>query len=263
VDLLGIAAIAAPFVAKGAEVFSKTVGEKLGGLVGDLSRSVADRFKGDASAQQTLANAQEKPDSKARQVALQAAIAEKMEENADFAQEIQKLVDALQKERARSVFGQQGQTIHGPQTNIEGGVHGIMFSGEASGSMAIEGTPMKIDHVAHLEIHQRESVTSQSVILDASEYIPIISTLKEWKEMHTKAHEILDKLSPAVAQLDECRHESTRNLDKQLKSVESQWTYGSRSLRTLVHIIEGFHYIASDNDVKCCLDHASTSAVRV
>jgi hypothetical protein len=66
-ELLGIASLAAPFVSKGAEVFSKTVGEKLGGLVVDLSRSVADRFKGDASAQQALAGAQEKPDSKARQ----------------------------------------------------------------------------------------------------------------------------------------------------------------------------------------------------
>ena len=117
-DLLGIAAFAAPFVAKGAEVFSKTVGEKLGGLVGDLSRSVADRFKGDASAQQALAGAQEKPDSKARQTALQAAIAEKMEDDADFAEEIQRLVETIKKESAGSVFDQQGQTVHGPQTNI-------------------------------------------------------------------------------------------------------------------------------------------------
>ena len=117
-DLLGIAAFAAPFVAKGAEVFSKTVGEKLGGLVGDLSRSVADRFKGDASAQQALAGAQEKPDSKIKQAALQAAIAEKMEDDADFAEEIQRLVETIKKESAGSVFDQQGQTVHGPQTNI-------------------------------------------------------------------------------------------------------------------------------------------------
>ena len=54
-DSLGIAAIAAPFVAKGVEAFSNTAGEKLGGLVGDLCRSVVDRFRGDSSAEQALA----------------------------------------------------------------------------------------------------------------------------------------------------------------------------------------------------------------
>jgi hypothetical protein len=138
-DLLDIAAFAAPFVAKGAEFFSKTLGEKLGGLVGDLCQSVADRFKGDASAQQTLASAQEKPDSKARQVALQAAIAEKMEEDADFAEKIQRLVDAIKKEGAGSVFDQQGQTVHGPQTNIAGGVQGAVFSGQFKGPLSMGG----------------------------------------------------------------------------------------------------------------------------
>jgi hypothetical protein len=139
VDLLGIAAIAAPFVAKGAEVFSKTVGEKLGSLVGDLSRSVTDRFKGDISAQQTLAAAQEKPDSKARQAALQAAIAEKMEDDPDFAKEIQRLVETIKKEGRRSVFDQRGQTVHGPQTNIAGGVQGAVFSGEFKGPVSMGG----------------------------------------------------------------------------------------------------------------------------
>ena len=138
-DILSIAAIAAPFVAKGAEVFSKTVGEKLGGLVGDLSRSVADRFKGDASAQQALAGAQEKPDSKARQTALQAAIAEKMEDDADFAEEIQRLVESIKKEGAGSVFDQQGQTVQGPQTNIAGGVQGTVFSGQFKGPLSMGG----------------------------------------------------------------------------------------------------------------------------
>ena len=138
-DLLGIAAFAAPFVAKGAEVFSKTVGEKLGGLVGDLSRSVADRFKGDASAQQALSGAQEKPDSKARQVALQVAIAEKMEDDADFSEEIQRLVETIKKESAGSVLDQQGQTVHGPQTNIAGGVQGTVFSGQFKGPLSMGG----------------------------------------------------------------------------------------------------------------------------
>ncbi len=137
-DLLGIAALASPFVAKGAEVFSKTVGEKLGGLVVDLSRSVADRFKGDSSAQQALAGAQEKPDSKAKQAALQAAIVEKMEEDADFAEEILRLVDAIMKEGAGSVFDQRGQSVQ-TQTNIAGGVQGAVFSGQFKGPLSIGG----------------------------------------------------------------------------------------------------------------------------
>ncbi len=138
-DLFDIAAFASPFVAKGAEFFSKTVGGKLGELVGDLCQSVTDRFKGDASAQQALAGAQEKPDSKARQTALQAAIAEKMEDDADFAEEIQRLVESIKKEGAGSVFDQQGQTVHGPQTNIAGGVQGTVFSGQFKGPLSMGG----------------------------------------------------------------------------------------------------------------------------
>jgi len=139
VDILSIAAIAAPFVAKGAEVFSKTLGEKLGGLAGDLSQSVVDRFKGDAKAQEVLAAAQEKPDSRARQAALQAAIAEKMEDDADFAGEIQRLVDAIKNERTGLAFDQRGQTVQGPQTNIAGGVQGSVFSGEFRGPVSMGG----------------------------------------------------------------------------------------------------------------------------
>lgn len=132
-DLLGIAAIAAPFVAKGAEVFSNTVGEKLGGLVGDLCQSVADKFKGDSSAQKALAGAQAKPDSEIKQIALQAAMAEKMEDDADFAEKIKKLVDAIQKEsKGSSAFDQRGQNVHGNQTNINE-ANAPVFSGTFSG----------------------------------------------------------------------------------------------------------------------------------
>ena len=106
--------------------------------MGDLCQSVADSFKGDASAQQTLAGAQEKPDSKARQAALQAAIAEKMEDDADFAKEIQRLVETIKKEGVGSAFDQQGQTVQ-TQTNIAGGVQGTVFSGQFKGPLSIGG----------------------------------------------------------------------------------------------------------------------------
>jgi len=156
------------------------------------------------------------------------------------------------------VFDQGGQTVHGNQTNIAGSVEGGVASGQTIGPMAMKGTAIDM-RGAHVVFHCG-SLPGQSEIPDASGYILSLSMLKEWKDMHTKAHDILDKLSPAVAQLDKCRYESTRNLDEQLKSVEFQWKFGSRSLKTLVDIIEGFHYIASNDDVKCCLDHAITSA---
>jgi len=259
-DSLGIAAIAAPFVAKGVEAFSNTASEKLGGLVGDLCRSVVDRFRGDSSAEQALAEAQAKPDSKIKQTALQAAIAENMEDDADFAKEIQRLVETIKKDGRGSVFDQQDQTVNGPQTNIVGGVQGKVISGQVNGAMAMDGSPFKIDHVDRLEIHHHDKVPDQLVILNASEYISIISTLKEWKEMHTKAHEILDKLSPAVAQLDRCQYDSNISLDAVMRSIEIQWIYSSRSLKTSIHVIEGFHHIASDDNVKCCLGYANAYA---
>lgn len=133
-DPLSLAAIAAPFVAKGAEVFSKTAGEKLGGIVGDLGKAVVDKFKGDSDAEQTLARAQEKPEAEGRQSALKEVLAEKLEGDPEFAEKVQKLVDELEKGGgARTVFDQRGQTVHGSQTNIAGNVSGSVLSGTFSG----------------------------------------------------------------------------------------------------------------------------------
>jgi len=137
-DYLGIAAIAAPYLAKVADALAGTIGEKLGGLVGELFFLVTEKFKGDDSAGQALAGAQERPDSKAKQLALQAAIAEKMEADAAFAEEITRLVDSISKEK-RAAFDQRGQTVHGSQTNIAGDVHGPVFSGEFKGPVALGG----------------------------------------------------------------------------------------------------------------------------
>lgn len=137
-DPFSIAAIAAPFVAKGVEAFSKTAGEKLGGKVGELVQAVINKFKGDPYAEQTLARAQEKPDAEGRQSALKEVLAEKMASDPEFAEKVQKLVDELQKGGARTVFDQRGQTVHGPQTNIAGDVKGQVFSGTFSGPVNID-----------------------------------------------------------------------------------------------------------------------------
>jgi hypothetical protein len=116
-DPLTLAAIAAPFVAKGAEAFSKSVGDKLGAKVGELCQAVVDKFKGDSDAEETLALAQKRPDSKGRQSALEEVLAEKLEADPDFAARVQRLVDELEKGGSRMAFDQRGQTVHGPQTN--------------------------------------------------------------------------------------------------------------------------------------------------
>ena len=65
-DPLTLAALAAPFVAKGAEAFSSAAGEKLGAKVGELCQAVINKFKGDSYAEQTLSRAQELPEAEGR-----------------------------------------------------------------------------------------------------------------------------------------------------------------------------------------------------
>ena len=70
-DPLSLTSVAAPFLAKGAEAFSKSAGEKLGAKVGELCQAVADKFRGDSDAEETLALAQKRPDSKGQESALE------------------------------------------------------------------------------------------------------------------------------------------------------------------------------------------------
>jgi hypothetical protein len=95
---------------------------------------VINKFKGDSDAEETLALAQKKPDSKGRQSALEEVLAEKLEADLDFAEKLQKLVDEVQNGAStRTAFDQRGQTVHGAQTNIAGNVSGPVLSGNFSG----------------------------------------------------------------------------------------------------------------------------------
>ncbi len=137
-DPVSLAALAAPFLAKGAEAFTKTVGDKLGGKIVELCQAVVDKFKGDSYAEQTLDRAKEKPEAEGRQSALKQVLAEKLEEDPDFAEKMQKLVDEVQKGGTRTIFDQRGQTVHGAQTNIAGNVSGTVLSGTFSGPVNTE-----------------------------------------------------------------------------------------------------------------------------
>lgn len=118
-DLTGIAAVAVPFIAKGAEAFSKTAGDKLAGKAEGLLQAVSDRFKGDTYAEQTLARAREMPESEDRQAALKGILIEKMKEDPGFAEEFKKLFDDMRCESSPTyaIFDQRGQKV-GTQTNI-------------------------------------------------------------------------------------------------------------------------------------------------
>lgn len=129
-DFISIAAIAAPYL-------SKKAGEKIGGEVGDLAQAVANKVKGDSYAEQTLARVREKPESKERENALKGVLAEKMEEDPAFAEELGRLVKKAQKEKAGATFDQRGQTV-GNQTNI-GEANAPVFSGTFSEPVAFVG----------------------------------------------------------------------------------------------------------------------------
>jgi len=112
-DLTGIAAVAAPFIAKGAESFSKTAGDRLAGKAAGLFQAVSDRFKGDSYAEQTLARAREMPESEDRQAALKGILVEKMKEDPGFAEEFKKLFDEMRFESlpAYTIFDPRGQNV--------------------------------------------------------------------------------------------------------------------------------------------------------
>lgn len=133
-DPLTLASVAAPFLAKGAEAFSKSAGEKLGAKVVELCQAVIDKFRGDSDAEETLALARKRPDSKGQESALEEVLAEKLKADPDFAEKVQRLVGELEKGGgSRTAFDQRGQTVQGSETNIAGNVSGNVLSGTFSG----------------------------------------------------------------------------------------------------------------------------------
>jgi len=140
ISIAGLASLAAPYVAKGLDALTKSAGEKIGGIIGDLCQSVADKFKGDSYAEQTLARAKEIPDSEERQGAIKSVLAEKMKADPDFAEKVKKLVEEAGKAQAGTVFDQRGLTVYGSQTNIVE-ARAPVFSGTFSGPFNIVETP--------------------------------------------------------------------------------------------------------------------------
>ena len=75
--------------------------------VGALYQAIKKRLGGDAYAEQTLTRAEEKPESEGRQAALKEVLAEKMEENADFAETVRRLVEESKQLGGGDIINQQ------------------------------------------------------------------------------------------------------------------------------------------------------------
>jgi len=101
----------------------------LGGKIVDFCTDVANKFRGDSYAEQTLTRAQEMPESEDRQMALKGILAEKMKDDPDFAEVVKKLFDEINSQASsnRTVFDQRGQNVD-TQTNI-GNVQGSVNIG--------------------------------------------------------------------------------------------------------------------------------------
>ena len=108
-------ALLSPYLAKAGEAFAKEAGEKLAEKASALYRAVKAKFKGDTYAEQTLTRVEEKPEAKGRQVALQEVLAEKLEEDPDFAETVRRLVEEAQAADTRRViaFGERSVAVGG------------------------------------------------------------------------------------------------------------------------------------------------------
>jgi len=117
VQAIAVAATAllGPYLAKAGEAFAKKAGEKLAEKAGALYQAVKKKFKGDAYAEQTLARVEEKPELEGRQAALKEVLTEKLEEDADFAETVRRLVEEAKAADTRNViaFGERSVAVGG------------------------------------------------------------------------------------------------------------------------------------------------------
>ena len=86
-------AILGPYLAKAGESFAEKAGEKLLEKAGALYQAIKSKFASDSDAEQTIAQVEAKPDSKARMSALEEVLTEKMKQDPDFAATVNRLVE--------------------------------------------------------------------------------------------------------------------------------------------------------------------------
>jgi hypothetical protein len=108
-------AILSPYLAKASESFAEKAGEKLAEKAGALYQAIKNKFKGDSDAEQTIAQVEAKPDSKARMAALEEVLTEKMKNDPDFAATVNRLVEEAKEADSRKVlvFGERNIGVAG------------------------------------------------------------------------------------------------------------------------------------------------------
>jgi hypothetical protein len=92
----GALAVLGPYLVEGGKSFAKKAGEALADKAESLYQNIKNKFAGDKDAEQTLAQVEAKPESKARQSSLEELLIEKMQADSDFMVLINRLVQEAQ-----------------------------------------------------------------------------------------------------------------------------------------------------------------------
>ena len=107
----GAVAVLAPYFAKAGEAVAEKIGESFAEKAGALLQAIKRKFSGDTDAEQTLALAERKPDSKGLQTSLEEVLREKMEGDQDFATLVERLVtEAKQADTNQIVSGSRNDS---------------------------------------------------------------------------------------------------------------------------------------------------------
>ena len=143
-DLLTLATTVITFLAlKSSEGFLQKVGERAYQKVEELVQTVRRKFQGDAYAEQTLERLEQKPQDEARKAALQGVLAEKVEEDHEFMQALQKLVEEIKQAGGDQVMalGERSVAIGGDVTGstIITGDRNVVGSGNVTQVVKAEG----------------------------------------------------------------------------------------------------------------------------
>ena len=95
-------ALLAPYVSKAGEKLAEKVGEKLPEQMGKLWTAIAARFKGKPAAEEAVKDLAAKPDDEDNQAAFRKELKKLLADDADFVDELAKLLQAAQAAHAES-----------------------------------------------------------------------------------------------------------------------------------------------------------------
>ncbi|HEX8650717.1 MAG TPA: DUF4062 domain-containing protein [Pyrinomonadaceae bacterium] len=96
--------ILVPYLSEAGKGFAKKFGENMAEKAGNLYQAIKSKFTDDVYAEQTLSRVEEKPDSEGRKSTLEQVLIEKLQEDSDFAQRLQQLIEEAKASDARNVF---------------------------------------------------------------------------------------------------------------------------------------------------------------